>query len=98
MDSYIGALVAEGNRSEAPAPNRRSCEHFAALIDAAWRKGAEAFMEIGRHLIEAKEELDRDEYDALVKKLAFDASVAKKLVCIASNQLLGAHVHQLPPC
>jgi hypothetical protein len=79
--------------------NTRSWKDFADLINASWRKGADTFFQTGRYLIEAKAELDRDQYGALIKlRLAFDQSVAKKLICVASNPLLGAHVHQLPPC
>jgi len=89
--------VSVANHSE--QSNTRSWKTFADLINASWRKGAEAFLQTGRYLIEAKEQLEREEYGALIKlRLAFDQSVAKKLICVASNPLLGAHVHQLPPC
>jgi hypothetical protein len=92
-----GAIV-QDDGEETPH-NTRGWKEFAELINGAWRKGAEALLEAGRYLIEAKEELDRDEYNALIKlRLAFDASTAKKLVCIGSNRLLGAHVHLLAPC
>jgi hypothetical protein len=88
-----------GEDADCAPRNTRGWRKFAELINTAWRKGAGAFLEVGRHLIQAKEELDRDEYDALVRlRLAFDASTAKKLICIGQNRLLGAHVHLLPPC
>src|SRR5947207_13283692 len=84
------------NTASEQSTNTRSWKVFADLINTSWRKGAEAFFQTGRYLIEAKEELDRDQYGALIKlKLAFDQSVAKKLICIARNSVLGAHVHQL---
>ena len=89
--------VSVANHSE--QSNTRSWKTFADLINASWRKGAESFLQTGRYLIEAKEQLEREEYGALIKlRLAFDQSVAKKLICIASNSVLGAHVHLLPPC
>jgi hypothetical protein len=97
----IGTAIAKAEAPTSPSyqANTRSWKDFATLINTSWRKGAEGFIQIGRYLIEAKEELDRDQYNSLVKfKLAFDESVAKKLICIARNSILGAHVHRLPPC
>jgi hypothetical protein len=89
-----GCSAAEFN----PA-NVRSAKEFAELINDSWRKGADAFIEAGQLLADAKAELDRDQFDSLVRfKLAFDASTAKKLICIAHKQVLGAHVHRLAPC
>jgi hypothetical protein len=77
--------------------NSRSWKDFAELIKDAWRKGAKAFIETGRYLREAKEELD--DFEPFLKfKLDFDASVGRKLMCIAGNSVLCAHVHKLPPC
>ncbi|HEV3114882.1 MAG TPA: hypothetical protein VGY99_30720 [Candidatus Binataceae bacterium] len=79
--------------------NARSWKYFAEQINGAWHKGAGAFLEVGQYLIQAKEELDRDEYNSLIRlRLEFDTSTAKKMICIAGNRWLGAHVHLLPPC
>lgn len=96
----IVATVADVNTETTPAlPNCRSWQDYAELINGTWRKSAEAFFITGQYLIEAKEELTRDEYSALLKlRLDFDTSTAKKLICIAHNRILGAHVHRLPPC
>jgi hypothetical protein len=102
MDQHIETNTATVKAKIAPTSfqsNTRGWKVFANLINTSWRKGAEAFVQTGRYLIEAKEELDRDQYNSLIKlKLAFDESVAKKLICIARKSVLGAHVHQLPPC
>jgi hypothetical protein len=103
MDTNIEAgtaiFKAEAVASPSYQSNTRSWKDFAALINTSWRKGAEGFIQIGRYLIEAKEELDRDQYEALIRlRLAFNESTAKKLICIARNSILGAHVHLLPPC
>jgi hypothetical protein len=80
-------------------PTARSWKDFAALINGAWRRSAEAFIQVGQYLIEAKEELDRDEFEALLKlRLDFDASVARRLMCIAGDRELCAHAHKLPAC
>jgi hypothetical protein len=80
-------------------PNTRSWNEWAALINGAWRKGSEPIIETGKQLIAAKEELPRDEFESIIKlKLAFDASVARKLICIACNPIICAHGHKLPPC
>jgi hypothetical protein len=79
--------------------NGRPWRYFAERVNALWLKGPEFFIEIGHTLLEAKEELSRDEFDALLKlRLDLDASVGRKLMCSASNPTLCAHVHRLPPC
>jgi len=84
---------------DAPLSNTRSWKDFADLINCAWRKGPQAFIEAGQYLIEAKEELDRDQYTSLLKfEIAFSESTAKKLVGIARNRVLSSHVNQLPAC
>jgi hypothetical protein len=80
------------------APNARSWKVFAELITSAWQKQAGAIIEVGRLLLAAKQELGRDELEALLRlKLPFDPSVARKLQRIAGNSVLCAHVHKLPP-
>jgi hypothetical protein len=79
--------------------NARTWRDFAELINAAWRKSAQSFVDVGQYLIEAKEELARDQYDSLLKfKIAFSQSTAKKLICIGRNRILGSHVNRLPGC
>src|SRR5215468_5227821 len=77
--------------------NARTWQDFAALINGTWCKGALAFIQIGVYLHEAKAELERPQFERLVQlKLAFDASVARKLMGIADNRTLCAHGHKLP--
>jgi hypothetical protein len=78
--------------------NARTWKFFVDKINTIWRRGAGDFISCGQYLIEAKDELQSDAYSAMLKKLHFDPSVAKKLSCVAKNATLGAHVHQLPPC
>ena len=85
-------VLADGNG------NARTWKFFVEKIKTVWRRGAGDFISCGQYLIQAKDELQSDAYSAMLKKLYFDASVAKKLSCIAKNATLGAHVHQLPPC
>jgi hypothetical protein len=83
----------------AAASNTRSWKVFAELINGSWRKGANIFIDTGRYLLEAKAELDRDVFDALVKqRLDFEASVGRRLMVIADTPLICAHAHKLPPC
>jgi len=78
--------------------NARTWTVFVEKINTVWRRGAGDFIGCGQYLIQAKDELQSDAYRAMLKKLHFDPSVAKKLSCIAKNATLSAHVHQLPPC
>jgi hypothetical protein len=78
--------------------NTRSWKAFAELINTSWSKGAEAFIDTGRYLLEAKAELDRDLFESLVKRhLAFDTSTGRKLMRIAGDQIICANWHKLPP-
>jgi hypothetical protein len=96
--------VLQVTHNEAPLqlqvePAARTWKYYASLINDAWRRSAEAFIQTGKYLLEAKEELDRDQFEALVRlRLDFDASVARKLMRIAGDRALCAHVHKLPPC
>jgi hypothetical protein len=101
MDNIVdlnGDFKVEGAAWD-PPQNTRTWKDFAALINGAWRKGAQAFIQAGQYLLEAKGELDRDNFGALVHfKLDFDSSVARKLIHVAENSRLCAHGHKLPSC
>ena len=80
--------------------NSRSWKAFADQINNAWRKSAEDFIECGRLLSEANDELPRDAFNAMVKcKLDFASSVARKLICVATNETLCSpgNKFKLPP-
>ena len=84
---------------DAASSNARSWKTFADQINGTWRKGAGNFIDCGKLLAEANDELPRDAFNILIKsKLDFEASVARKLMRIAANEILCAHVHKLPPC
>ncbi len=96
---YINHHTPEVEIAADSASNARSWRSFADPINANWGKGAGSFITCGQLLVEAREELARDAFTVMVKtRLAFDASVGRKLMLIASNPLLCAHVHKLPPC
>ena len=90
-------IASSTEQEQGSSRNSRSSNYFADRINTAWRKGSEAIIEVGRYLCEAREELDRDQFEALLKfKLDFDASVGRKLKRIGENTLLCAHGHKLP--
>jgi hypothetical protein len=72
-------------------------------INDAWQKSAEAIIETGRLLVNAKEgpdSLPHGEFTNMVQlKLNFGQSTASRLMLIAKNTQLSnhAHVHTLPP-
>lgn len=79
--------------------NARTWNVHADRINVTWCKGAPDIIRCGEYLLDAKTELQPDAFNAMVKtKLVFDASVARKLMLIASNSILCAHGHKLPPC
>lgn len=82
----------------AALPNSRAWKFFADRINGTWRKAASDVISCGQTLIYAKDELPRNEFDVMLKsKLDFDASVARKLMCIAGSETLCAPGHKLPP-
>jgi hypothetical protein len=79
-------------------PNRTSTREFSDRIHAALRKGVEGILETGRLLIEAKAQVERGAFEAMVlEKLPFKLFTARRLMAIARNPLLSAHVRALPP-
>jgi hypothetical protein len=69
------------------------------LINEAWRKTVEGILETGSRLIEAKEDLDPAEYEAMLQEdVAMSVGNASKLRIIASNPVLAdfSHVKNLP--
>jgi hypothetical protein len=81
-----------------PPANTRSWKDFVPLINGSWRKGAGDFIECGRYLAEARDELSRGAFDAMAQsKLEFKGSVARKLICIAANETLCSPGNKLPP-
>jgi hypothetical protein len=94
MDIASGALDVKPNTS-----NSHGWQYYADQINTIWKKGAPDLVRCGQYLIDAKAELQSDAFNALVTgKLAFDRSVGTKLMAIAANSILCAHVHKLPPC
>src|SRR4051812_30754839 len=97
MDANIDTAIIVSTASD-EAPNVRPLTAFAEAINSAWRKGAACFIACGKLLTEAKEQHPRDAFNAMIKsKLDFDPSVGRKLILIASNDILCAPGHKLPP-
>jgi hypothetical protein len=81
-------------------PNTRSRQEHAMLISAGWRKSLESILEAGSALIEARDDIDHGEFEAMIKEdLPFTPSTARRLMIIATNPVLSnrAHAHVLPP-
>jgi hypothetical protein len=94
MDIATGALDDKPNTS-----NSHGWKHYADEINETWQKGAAVFIRCGQILIDAKAELESDAFNVMVKsKLSFDRTIGVKLMAIAANQTICAHVHKLPPC
>lgn len=64
-------------------------DQYAEKISASWKRSVEAFFETGRLLIEAKERIERGQFQLLVKnKLPFDPRTAERYMAIAANPRL----------
>jgi hypothetical protein len=87
-----------------PRRNRRrrtshmSRQEYANKFNGCWRKSVEAIFEASACLIEAKNDLDPHEFEAMLDEdLLVSGSSARKLMLIAQKEVLCAHVHKLPP-
>jgi N6-adenosine-specific RNA methylase IME4 len=73
---------------------------FVTRIGEAWRRGAEAILETGRLLVQAKAELESGTFEAMIKeKLPFGPRHARRLMEIARHPFLSdkEHTALLPP-
>jgi hypothetical protein len=94
MDIATSSIDVKPNTS-----NTQGWKYYVNEINNTWRKGAAVFIQCGHLLTDAKAELQRDAFNAMVNsKLAFDRTVGTKLMAISANPILCAHVHKLPPC
>jgi hypothetical protein len=94
MDIATGALDVKPNTS-----NSHGWKYYADEINKTWHKSAAIFIQCGQLLIDGKAELQSDAFNAMLKnKLDFDRTVGTKLMAVAANPTLCAHVHKLPPC
>jgi len=80
----------------------RSVKDWAIRINGAWRAAAEAYIECGKVLIEAKDMLNYGEWTKLLtdpEYLDFDERKAQRLMKIAKTQLFlkPANIAMLPP-
>ena len=72
-------------------------EAWALRINARWRKSIESYFETGDLLIDAKNTLPHGEFESMIAtRLLFHPSTARRLMIIARDQRLRAHVHDLP--
>jgi hypothetical protein len=78
--------------------NRRGWEYFDQKLTALRVNDVENIMERGRLLSEAKEELERGSFEAMVKR-HFNLSYARKLRIVAAHPVLSnrSHANALPP-
>jgi hypothetical protein len=78
--------------------NRRGWEYFDQKLTALRVNDVENIMERGRLLSEAKDELERGSFEAMVKR-HFNLSYARKLRIIAAHPIVSnrSHANALPP-
>src|SRR5260370_37375543 len=76
-------------------PNSSS---WAAKIRAAWQSSINGIIECGQLLIAAKAELGHGEFEVMIEnELPFTPSTARRLMIVAEDERIRAHVHVLPP-
>jgi hypothetical protein len=75
--------------------------YWAEQISARWQDAAQAIIDVGRLLIEAKAALDHGQWGEMfrAKHVPFSQSTANKLMAIADHKVLtdSEHVPNLPP-
>lgn len=73
---------------------------WAEKIGQAWNRSVQGILDAGKHLVQAKQELPRQDFAAMVENdLPFGGSTVRKLIRIGQDERLasGEHVHKLPP-
>jgi hypothetical protein len=98
------ALKAAGNNltkvSIPPAlSNRRSADEFVRLITDCRARAVENIVAIGKHLKEAREELDHGEVGPMLKRIGFSEGTARKYMAIAAHPVISnrSNWNVLPP-
>jgi len=80
--------------------NHPSVEEWAEIIDTDFRRSVEAIIAAGRHLQEAKDQLDdeRGEFLQLLDRIGIHETTACKLMRIAAHPVISdfSHVKKLP--
>jgi N6-adenosine-specific RNA methylase IME4 len=77
--------------------NEVAVSQYADRINAAWRQSVNGVIEVGRLLAQAKAELSGDFYKQLVERdLPFSSDTARRLIDIAEDERISAHVPCLP--
>jgi hypothetical protein len=93
-------------RRTTPVSNRRSWQEHAMLVreawdevGAGWRQSSKGIHNTSIRLKDANRELEPADFEKMLNAadLGFMSSAARKIICIASNEILCAHVHILPP-
>jgi hypothetical protein len=86
--------IAVGHRDQA---NARSQSYWSSAIRMAWTKSTSDIIETGKLLLQAREELDRNVFNAM--KLPFKLRTRQRLMAIAEHSVLSdaTHVSHLPP-
>ena len=79
--------------------NAHTQAYWASAIRASWQKSIAGIIETGMHLLEARSELERDVFKAMLMRLPFGPRTAQRLMAIAANPILSSatHVSALPP-
>jgi Protein of unknown function (DUF3102) len=89
----------ERSSADAIWTNRRSVDEWAEVIRADLRRSVESVIAAGRHLREAKEQVDHGEWTPLLDRIGISGGTARKLMAIAADPVISdrSHVNVLPP-
>jgi hypothetical protein len=93
--AVVDETVAPVTATTSFGQNVRTKAFFESAIDASWQKSTQGIFDTGRWLQRAREELSRNDYDAL--RLPFCVRTRQRLIAIAAHPILATHVSQLPP-
>jgi Skp family chaperone for outer membrane proteins len=88
---------ADGNLKKMSAPralsNRLSVEEWTGIITDDFNRSVEGIVAAGRHLQEAKDQLDHGEFGPLLDRLNLHPRAAERLIKIANNEVLANPTH-----
>jgi hypothetical protein len=98
LHARAGAAVAPVAKASAPAArsNVLSRAQHKDRINGEWLKGETAYIETGKFLLEAKEQLEPNAFKVLVKELEFDPATGRKYMRVAARPILCAPGHKIP--
>ncbi len=92
----VGSIFTEDGTEIIPSPSE-NIGKYKKKIETAWNKCAESILQVCNELNDAKENLEKDVFERLLKQLPFGKRTAERLLSIGRNDLISTHIKAMPP-